>query len=285
MSVRSSTRALAVTATLLAALAIASYLVFPPGRNASAREISVLDPRVTARVASLEISSPGDDFRIVLRKRGGSWFLVLDPNRFWPAQSGQAESFIGILSEKRKVSSTGSADGRRYGIGDTGSYSVRVTGDDGTILGDISFGSVSPGGVDRYFRTGRSHSVLRTDDAFSPYLDLRASVWAELEIFRSELDDTSVQHAVVDRGGTGAVVPAAKLDALTGVLRSFRCLDVTNIPSVPEETWKIDLGNAGTLRFGIAPLDGEVWILTVLDTGASYTISRWARERLEKTAF
>jgi hypothetical protein len=287
VSVSPSTRALALIASFFACAAVTGYILFPAREDTRGFTGALAAPSVPSSASEIRISAAdevhssaeGAGFVLVLRKRSGEWFLVLDDKMQYPVRPGRVQALLGALAEKRTIVRTGSHNASSFGIGSVGSLSLRILGEGEEVLSDIRFGRRSAGGTDIFFSSVSDLSVLRCADVLSEFLDIRAASWARLDIFAEACKDKTVTRIVREAGGkrqTGAI------DGFDEILSSFRCLDVTNIPSASESVWSVEFGDTSVLRFSIAPLDGEVWILTDWRTGCSYTISGWAKERLEK---
>ncbi len=239
-----------------------------------------------ARADAILISSSVDSFQIDLRKVRNVWQLYLDDSHVYPGRTERIVRFLEELSKERRLHINGQKQIRSRINSDQILFSVRLLQENGAILSDLEFGSTTAGGDERFVQTGTSLEVLRIDDSVSEFLDTRASSWAALDVFSEFLGSSDIQRVVFRKKEQQREFIAGKnpeVAEFQKVLESASCIDITNIPSVGEETFYIELGDARHVRYRISALPSSDMILTDEGTGASYIISAWTKERIDRS--
>lgn len=225
------------------------------------------------RPARVEISRDGDPFTVILARQDETWSLIVDAARAYPTNGARVASFLGALSASRRIVRVAPGKGSDYGIGVAGSYRVTVTGErpDGEPE-RLFFGDADATGEWVYFSRAGDGSVFRAPSGIVPFLDVRASSWAELSPYRDILTSCDVQEIDVVGGTAYRAGTDSRVEKFGASLQGLTAIDITNYLPAPEITVSVTFGNARQTALGFSRLGGD-WILSDGATGLSYVIS------------
>jgi hypothetical protein len=256
-----------------ATMAIASataFLLVISACAARSRADSLSSARRPSRV---EITRDGDTFTVTLARQDETWSLLVDTARAYPTNAARVASFLGALSASKQIVRVASGKGSDYGIGIAGSYRVTVTGeraDGGSER--LFFGDTDVTGEWVYFSRAGDGAVFRAPSGIVPFLDVRASSWAELSPYRLILTSCDVQEIDVVGGPAYRAGTDSRVEKFGASLKGLTAIDITNFARAPEFTVRVTFGDARQATLGFAQLDGD-WILSDGATGLSYVIS------------
>lgn len=225
------------------------------------------------RPARVEISRDGDPFSVILSRHDAAWSLLVDAARAYPTNEARVASFLGALSASQQIVRVASGKESDYGIGIAGSYRVTATGERANGEDErLLFGDTDATGEWVYFSRAGDDAVFRAPSGIVPFLDVRASSWAELSPYRLILASCDVQEVdVAGRAGYRAGTDS-RVEGFGASLMGLTAIDITNFMPAPEIAVLVTFGNARQTVLGFARL-GSDWILSDGATGLSYVIS------------
>lgn len=251
-----------------------SYFFLPDNYERRSTSTSLINKKTRLNTERIVLSKSGENFEINLEKKNGSWYLRLDDTLLYPAQNLKINHLLEELNQKRKVYIIPSKK-NIYELDEKDYHSIHLYNKDQLIDTTIKFGSISASGMEQYVQTNKN--IFRISNEFSSYLDLQTASWCELSIFSSVLNHTDIQSVrYEDRKKSKIYIAGSnpEIENLKTVLKSLRCIDITNIPVQPNIKLSLELGNTQVERYGITELNETVSILSNETTGISYIISR-----------
>lgn len=265
---------------LLAAV-LFGYVFFP--HDASFRNGTLFPEKNNAHIARIEIAQNGYPYEVVLERRNAQWKLVIDPDHLYPARNEKIESLMAALSDNRPIVSVGSVSEEKIGMGNEGSYSLRVFTTTETAPVSFLFGNTDASGKWIYVKRVYDNRIFRTKSDMTAFLDVRAASWATLAIFSARLAQAGIQRITFTRSGIVRHFLAGKdaeVSSFEYALSRLECQDVTNIRPNETESITVEFGDLHTTVIGLAPL-GDVWVLSDSATGALYIVSDATKRSLD----
>lgn len=286
MKARTSTGILAAVFLILLVLTVRSYLFAPARGAAPARRTSLVESSKKNEISMITLRLNGTGNSVELARKDIGWFLQLDKS-LYPANAKKIATFLDELTKERNVITVAKSGTADFAIGRPGSVSVRLQGEDGTIIADIDFGDVNAAGTDIFFRTGRDIAVLQTNDSFTPSLDARTASWAELSPFFALTRKAAIQRASYESAGNENILNAGvnkeQLAAFSSALESLVCIDVASAASDPDERIKIEMGDLVVFSVTFSSRDDGDYSMTDSRSGLTYVVGKWSHDRLVNT--
>lgn len=194
-------------------------------------------------------------FPLYFVRAGEAWNLTLDGSAQYPLNMTRFTAFYDELSRRHALADTGIRDHRIHETGERADYRIESGRFGGTVT-RVAFGKA---GADEWFRYfSRGPIVYRTDNGIQYFLDTRTAFWVNLRPFESIFEKSGLQRAVITRDGAKQrEVPTDALKGLQSALEGLSCVDITNIPEIPEQELVLELGNLSTIRIGFSRLSAE----------------------------
>jgi len=277
---RSTVTVLAVF-ILLSLVTLFPFVFLPSHSTVASEKRSLIPADAKTATSRIVLSGNGTDVPVILEKKDGRWYFLLGETARYPARDDRIHAFLGDLASPRRIVNT------RTTHGSDAPVALRLEGPNGNVIAELEFGSTSADGRSRLVRTGSKMTFMEAADSFSPWLDGSARSWTELSVFRELLALSDIQQVscysgtaarrMLVRGKDGEV------EILSDMLEPLRALDITNIPSEPEQTVSLGMGSGETMTFTLAPLGEDLAILALPVTGAAYVISASARDGIVET--
>ncbi len=290
-----STSAILAVFSILALFTIFSFVLIPQLGAHFGEKRSLIPANAGTRTTRIILDDSDSEFPLHFEKTDGHWFLLLGDISRYPARNDRINECIAELASPRSIRNLKSKNGSSYGLTDPssgatwhqgaqpGSLYLRLAGDDGTIISELEFGSSNADGLMRYVRAGTGRTIMEVADSFSSWFDPAASLWVELALFREPLAGSDIQEVSYSRGTTAKTFIRGKnadVEHISGILGSLRALDITNIPSIPEQTVSLGMGSGKRITFSLAALGEDTAVLTMSRTGAAYIISMKTKEQI-----
>jgi hypothetical protein len=265
----------------LLAVVLLGYVFFPRGE--SFRSGALIPKNKAAHIERIEIAQNGYPYEVVLERRNALWKLAIDTGHAFPARPAKIESLMAALSSDRPIVSVGAVSEEKIGIGNEGSYSVRVFTAADTAPALFLFGTTDTAGKWLYVKRATDNRIFRTASDLTAFLDVRAASWATLDIFSARLAQTGIQRITLTKNGIVRYFLAGKDAEVSNfeyALAHLECQDVTNLRPNATESITVEFGDLLTTEISLAPL-GDVWILSDSVTGAPYIISDTTKRSLD----
>lgn len=220
-----------------------------------------------------------DSFPLYFIRTGDQWNLTLDGSAQYPLNMTRFTAFYDELSRRHVLTDTGIRDHRIHETGERADYRIESGRFGGTIT-QVAFGTT---GADEWFRyISRGPIVYRTDNGIQYFLDTRTAFWVNLRPFESIFEKSGLQRAVLTPDGYHQrEVPPDALKGLQRALEGLSCVDITNIPVVPEQELVLELGNLSTIRIGFSRLSAEHAIMSEDIHKVSWIIPAETATRIE----
>ena len=285
MTEKRSTLILALIFFVLLLLTFFGYIVYPTRKITATLSNSLMRADTKKQIASIVLTSDSARFPIRLIQKDTRWWLSLG-NQLYPAREEKIHSFINELIRRRTILNTHASNGHAYGIDNTDSIRVRIIDAGERILSDLYFGHNNATGTQIAVRSGTDIHVLLVEDTLSSYLDMKTAFWVDLTIFQTISKTANIQRIRYIDGNRTKEYRAGQdkeIGQFEQILNSLTCIDITNIPIAAQEQIELELGDTSVVHLKLAPLNENEYIITDSRTGAAYILSKWSKERIEKT--
>jgi hypothetical protein len=284
-------------------------LVFDPERvNTRDAAFTWLDAKSASQVSSIEISDPNN--KISLAKRDGLWSVETDGQEY-PAKDARVSDLLSLLSKKDAypVRSRESASFERLGLTEDKAIRFVIRGENAAFLDMFVGNEAATGQV--YLRKNGLNEARSGSESFNSYTAGSKIPWYNLRLFPETekltvnlvqsvdvtppLDDeekplAAVTFARIEGGWTvnGEKADAVKVESyIRGILDAEgEDFTVTSFSTASAEgKIAIRLGDGTTRIVSVSPLsDANKRNVTVSSSDYVYTLSKWALDRLFKSA-
>jgi hypothetical protein len=285
MKYRRSTVILLVLFPAMLVAGVISWCFFPPESGRSFR-FSLVRPSVLDDTVRIILRNQETPFMVDLRRTDEGWDLAVDGNHRFRADQRKIGLLFDGLTRARKGTRTPLTSSVKAEKELDRATEIALVGRNGQNLATIRFGLPSADGTSRQLCFTGSAFLWHAANDFGELLDMRASYWADLRIFRSLFGDAEIQRTVYRKGGfshellTGTVPGTERL---SHELENLVCLDVTNIDAVPDEILTIETGDTREWSIRFARLTDDYILMEIGETGSSYIISSSAKERIDRS--
>ncbi|ULQ60011.1 DUF4340 domain-containing protein [Brucepastera parasyntrophica] len=262
---------------------VSVYIFYNSSRKGNVTYITLLPQKNAKTVTEILIDSPSFSFPIHLLRENGKWFLDLGAR--YPADDNRIERLFEEFSGRKKASVIIGTDLLNYGLSGPDTVHVQFFNAQHAIISSAAFGDTDITGESIFLISGNEKKIFRTDDTYSHFLNPRASYWVNLTPFSTLQDKGNIQRLIVNKENEKKEFRAGRdpqPEELGTVLQKLQCLDITNVPMMPQEEIILEMGNTEVITIHFAELDGENTIMTTsLIPGSAYIISRWAKEKID----
>lgn len=276
MNIRTLSIALAIITSLILGLTIhkVTLLFLQQGRR---EPYTTFD---TNTLSSIEIQSKTGDFPLFFLHEKDRWVLSLNENNNFPLSTQRFSLFLDELHNYRYFYDTGIRDSKIYQTGSDARYTITLVQKEGRRE-TLHFGTTNTDDLFRYF--SKKDNVYRTDNRIDPYLDIKTSAWIDHQPFSKAFSLGHIQSAVYKHTGESQkVIGEDHLAILENLLRTLYCPDITNIPSIPETTLVLELGNLTQITIEFYTLSKDYLIMTESLNKASWIVPIETLTMLEK---
>ncbi|MDR1838380.1 MAG: DUF4340 domain-containing protein [Treponema sp.] len=193
---------------LLSLLYTGSLIFSPEQNNKRSASFVWLEPRLSARINTIEISPSQDSAaagqKIELAKKNNMWVVLHNGNEY-PARQLRVEDFIGIFTSRAAwpVRSSSASSHTFYGLDSAASSKVIIYGEN-TVLLELLIGNSDNTGREIYLRKAAQNEVRSGENRIAPYITGSVTSWYNLRLIpeseNGELDIESVQRLTVFNG-------------------------------------------------------------------------------------
>jgi len=199
---------------LLSLLYTGSLIFSPEQNNKRSASFVWLEPKLSARINRIEITSPSQGSaaagqKIELAKKDNTWVVLHNGNEY-PARQIRIEDFIGIFTSRAEwpVRSSNASSHAFYGLDSGTSSRITVYGEN-TVLLELLLGNSDNTGREIYLRKAAQNEVRSGEDRISQYITGSVTSWYNLRLIpeseNGELDIESVQRLSVYKGAESQI--------------------------------------------------------------------------------